>query len=99
MKKRIFLTVLALIVLAGILAGIKALQINRMIESGAQFTPPPETVTTTEVSAETWESLLTAVGSLTAVQGVTVAAEIPGKVAQIAFEPGSVVQQGALLLK
>jgi membrane fusion protein (multidrug efflux system) len=99
MKKRIILTILVLIALAGILAGIKALQIGRMIDAGAQFVPPPETVTTTEVRSESWESLLTAVGSLTAVQGVTVAAEIPGKVAQIAFEPGSVVQKGALLLK
>jgi membrane fusion protein (multidrug efflux system) len=99
MKKRILLTVLVLLALAGILAGIKALQINRMIDAGAQFTPPPETVTTTEVRSETWEALLTAVGSLTAVQGVTVAAEIPGKIVQIAFEPGSVVQKGTLLLK
>jgi len=99
MKKHILLTIFVLIVLAGILAGIKALQIGRMIDAGAQFTPPPETVTTSQVRSETWESLLTAVGSLTAVQGVTVAAEIPGKVAQIAFEPGSVVPKGALLLK
>jgi len=99
MKKHILLTIFVLIVLAGILAGIKALQIGRMIDAGAQFTPPPETVTPSQVRSETWESLLTAVGSLTAVQGVTVAAEIPGKVAQIAFEPGSVVPKGALLLK
>jgi membrane fusion protein (multidrug efflux system) len=99
MKKRILLTILVLIALAGILAGIKALQIGRMIDAGAQFVPPPETVTTTEVRLESWESLLTAVGSLTAVQGVTVAAEMPGKVTQIAFEPGSVVKKGELLLK
>jgi membrane fusion protein (multidrug efflux system) len=55
-----------------------------MIRRGAQFAPPPETVTTTEVRSETWESLLTAVGSLTAVQKMTVAAEIPGKVVRIA---------------
>ena len=99
MKKRILLTMLVLIALAGILAGIKALQIGRMIDAGAQFVPPPETVTTTEVRLESWESLLTAVGSLTAVQGVTVAAEMPGKVTQVAFEPGSVVKKGDLLLK
>jgi membrane fusion protein (multidrug efflux system) len=99
MKKRILLTMLVLIALAGILAGIKALQIGRMIDAGAQFVPPPETVTTTEVRLESWESLLTAVGSLTAVQGVTVAAEMPGKVTQIAFEPGSMVKKGELLLK
>lgn len=99
MKKRIVLTVLALIALIGILAGIKFLQISRMIDAGAQFVPPAETVTTAEVRAESWESLLTAVGSLTAVQGVTVAAEMPGKVVQIAFNPGARVRQGDLLLR
>lgn len=99
MKKRIILTVLALLVLAGILAGIKALQIGRMIDAGSRFVPPPETVTAAEVRSETWESVLTAVGSLTAVQGVTVAAEMPGKVVRIAFAPGAPVQKGELLLQ
>lgn len=99
MKKRIFLAVLALIALIGVLAGIKFLQIRRMIDAGAQFVPPAETVTTAEVRAESWESLLTAVGSLTAVQGVTVAAEMPGKVEHIAFAPGARVQKGDLLLR
>ena len=99
MKKRIFLTILALLVLVGLIAGIKVLQIRRMIAQGAQSAPPPERVTTAEVKAQTWESLLTAVGSLEAVQGVTVAAELPGKVVQIAFEPGRQVRQGELLLQ
>lgn len=99
MKKRVILTVLALIALAGALAGIKALQIGRMIDAGAHFAPPAETVTAAEVRAETWESVLTSVGSLAAVQGVTVAAEIPGKVVQLNFAPGARVQKGELLLK
>ena len=89
MKKPVFLTVLALIALVGVLAGIKFLQFRRMIDAGAQFVPPAETVTTAEVRAESWDSLVTAVGTLTAVQGVTVAAEMPGKVVHIAFVPGA----------
>jgi membrane fusion protein (multidrug efflux system) len=62
-------------------------------------TPPPETVTTAVVRRQTWESLLPAVGSLQAVQGVTVEAELAGKVVQIAFEPGTKVRAGDLLVK
>jgi len=97
-KKPIVFAVLGLIVLIGALAAIKALQIRAMIEQGKKAVPPPETVTTAEVRAESWETALTAVGSLTAVQGVTVAAELPGKVMKITFTPGDRVNGGDLLV-
>lgn len=99
MKKRIILTILGLILLIGALGGIKVLQIRRMIDQKAQFTLPPEVVTTAVVQAESWESLLAAVASLVAVQGVIVTAELPGKVVRIAFEPGRKVQTGDLLVR
>jgi membrane fusion protein, multidrug efflux system len=99
MKKRIILTIVGLIVLIGVLGGIKALQILRMSAHGKQFVPPPETVTAFEVHPDSWESLLTSVGSLEAVQGVMVTAELTGKVVNIAFEPGAMVRAGDLLLQ
>lgn len=99
MKKRIFLAILGLVIIVGILAGIKALQIGAMIDQGKKFVPPPETVTTAKVNPDSWENALTAVGTLTAVQGVDVSAELAGKVVQIAFESGSPVKKGALLIK
>ncbi len=99
MKKRMALVALGLVVLAGALAGIKAMQIEAMVEQGKKAVPPPETVTTAAVRAESWETSLTAVGSLAAVEGVTVAAELPGKVAEIAFEPGARVKKGDLLVR
>jgi membrane fusion protein (multidrug efflux system) len=89
----------ALLVVVGALAAVKALQIGRMVDAGSKQAPPPETVTSAEVRAEVWESLLSAVGSLTAVQGVTVAAELAGKVVTIAFEPGSTVKAGQVLVQ
>ena len=68
------------VVLIGVLGGIKGLQINRMIARGEQYVPPPETVTAAVVKPATWPSVLTAVGSLEAVQGVMVTAELTGKV-------------------
>ncbi|MEZ4600085.1 MAG: efflux RND transporter periplasmic adaptor subunit [Syntrophotaleaceae bacterium] len=99
MTKRILAVVLGLLLLIGILAGIKFLQIRKMIAQQAGFVPPAETVTVAEVKSADWETLLTAVGSVEAVQGVTVAAELPGKVDRIAFEPGANVSRDTLLVK
>jgi membrane fusion protein (multidrug efflux system) len=99
MKKRITLALAGLTLLVGILGGIKGLQIDRMIAHGKQMLPPSEAVTTAVAILQTWESLLPAVGSLAAVQGVTVTAELTGKVVQIAFTPGSRVKAGDMLVK
>jgi len=99
MAKRVILTIVGLMIVISVLAGIKALQIRRMIDNETAFVVPPETVTTAVVRAESWESLLTAVGSLEAVQGVTVAAELPGKVVQVAFDSGAKAEKGELLVR
>jgi len=83
--------------LAVILGGIKGLQINRMIAQQRQAMT--ETVTTAVAHTEAWESLLTSVASLVAVQGVMVSAEMAGKVVHIAFEPGTMVKAGDLLVQ
>lgn len=99
MKKRILFAAAGVLILIGLIAGIKFLQIRRMIDAGAAQAPPPETVTTAEVRTDVWESVVTAVGSLSAVQGVTVSADLPGKVTRIAFQPGTRVQTGGLLVE
>jgi len=99
MKKRMALVVLGLVIVIAALFAIKAMQIGAMVEQGKKAVPPPETVTTAPARAESWEAALTAVGSLAAVQGVTVAAELPGKVVEIAFEPGTKVKKGDPLIR
>jgi membrane fusion protein (multidrug efflux system) len=99
MKKKVFIAFCVLLVIAGVLGGVKFLQINRMIAQGKEFVPPPATVTTAPVVSMAWEQRLTAVGSLEAVQGVTVTAELSGKIEQIAFEPGARVEAGDLLVQ
>ena len=99
MKKRIFFTIVGLIVLIAVLGGIKGLQIFRMTAAGKQFVPPPETITSFEVQTKAWETLLTSVGTLEAVQGVMVTAELKGKVENIAFDPGVKVLAGDLLVQ
>ncbi len=90
---------MCLIVLVVVLSGIKGLQIGRMVAQGKQFALPPGIVTTATVQSDSWETRLSSVGSLEAVQGVMVTAELTGKVVKIAFEPGSKVAAGDLLVQ
>jgi membrane fusion protein (multidrug efflux system) len=99
MKKRLILTVGGIAVFIAVLVAVKAMQISAMVEQGKKFAPPPETVTSALVTAESWETALTSVGTLNAVQGVTVAAELAGKVVEIAFESGGWVEKGGILLR
>src|SRR3989339_1209112 len=99
MKKRILFAVLGLLIVIAVLAGVKFLQVRTMVEHGKKGVLPPDTVTTSAARADSWETSLTAVGSLTAVQGVTMAAEIPAKVVEIAFAPGTKVKRGDLLIR
>jgi membrane fusion protein (multidrug efflux system) len=88
-----------LLLLVGALGGVKAAQIGAMIQAGASFAPPPEAVTSAEVTAAEWVEMRTAIGSLVAARGVTLAAEIPGRVVDIAFESGATVKKGAVLVR
>ena len=99
MKKRIILAIVGLVIVIAALAAVKASQIGAMIKQGKNFVPPPEAVTSALVRADSWTTDLTAVGTLTAVQGVTVAAEMVGKVVKIEFEPGTSVKRGDLLVR
>ena len=94
MLKKLTITVGGLIGLLVLLAGIKVLQFQTMFAAGAAMIPPPEPVTTAVVTQEAWAPTIDAIGSLTAVQGVTVAAELDGKIVHLAFDPGSVVKAG-----
>ena len=63
-----------------------------------EFTPPPEAVTTIIAKQEQWRSALGAIGTVSAVQGVIVSADLPGTVDRIAFESGSAVRRGDVLV-
>jgi membrane fusion protein, multidrug efflux system len=77
---------------------VKGLQIAKL-KSGGQGGMPPTTVTSAEVKQENWPPLLSAVGSVSAVQGATISSELPGTVAEVGFESGAVVKKGALLVR
>jgi len=93
------LVVLGLVVVVGLLVGVKAGQIVTMVKAGESFAPPPETVSSAKVEAVEWAGTRPAIGSLVASRGVTLAAELPGLVREIGFESGAFVRRGAVLVK
>lgn len=98
-KKSIFIAIGVVVLLVAVLGGIKASQIGAMIAAGESFEPPPQAVTTAEVREVQWSAELTAVGTLVAVQGVTVSTEVPGTVKAIRFDSGDMVDEGDLLVR
>src|SRR5688572_30925291 len=65
----------------------------------AKMVMPPETVHATEVREEQWHPRIAAVGSVAAIQGTVVSAEIDGVIREILFEAGSVAKAGEELVK
>src|SRR5262245_55686284 len=76
---------------------VKFRQIQTAIAQGAAYQPPPDAVTTIVAAEDTWPSTLTAIGTVAAVHGVTVSADLPGVVDRIAFESGQAVREGEVL--
>jgi membrane fusion protein (multidrug efflux system) len=99
MIRKIVIAVFVVLVIAGSLVGIKALQVNKLMAAGKAYAPPPESVSSVTVREEKWQDTLGAIGSIVAIQGVTVTPEIAGTVTDIAFESGKVVSKGDMLIK
>ncbi|MBP9899903.1 MAG: efflux RND transporter periplasmic adaptor subunit [Verrucomicrobia bacterium] len=99
MKRRIILAVIIVVAVSGGLAGVKALQIKKLSAFGAAFVPPPESVSAAVAREEKWQGFISAIGTINAVQGVTVTPDIPGQVREIAFESGAAVAKGDLLVR
>jgi membrane fusion protein, multidrug efflux system len=91
--------IVGLLLVVGILVGVKAGQIVTMVRAGESFRPPPEAVTSAKVESGEWGATRAAIGSLVAVRGVTLGAELPGTVRQIDFESGTFVKHGAVLVR
>jgi multidrug efflux system membrane fusion protein len=65
----------------------------------AAFKLPPIPVLTEVIAPSSLPQYLTATGSITAVHQVTITPEVEGRVTQIAFEAGSTVKRGDVLIQ
>lgn len=64
----------------------------------AGFKPPAVTISAVQAKVETWQPLLQTVGSLKAVKGVDLTAEVAGTVSKIYVQAGDEVQEGQTLI-
>ena len=99
MKKRMIITLAVLLAFVAGIGLVKFFQIKAAMVQGASWQPPPEAVTTVVAHVEHWPSSLSAVGSVVAVHGVTVSADLPGIVESIDFESGRSVVAGDVLVR
>jgi membrane fusion protein (multidrug efflux system) len=99
MRRRVLFVVMAAVAVVAILGVVKTLQIRSAIAEAASFQMPPEAVTTVQTKLEPWPQTLEAIGSIEAVRGVVVSADLPGVVEAILFESGQPVREGAVLVR
>jgi membrane fusion protein (multidrug efflux system) len=99
MKKRMILTLLGVAVFIAAIAFVKIRQVQAAIAQHSSFQPPPEAITTVQATPERWPATVEAIGTVEAVHGVTVAADLPGLVAQIQFDSGRKVRAGEVLVR
>ena len=97
MAKRMILMLTVMAVFVGTVGMVKFRQIQTGMAQAASFQPPPEAVTTIVARKEAWAHALSTIGTVVAVHGVTVSADLPGIVSRIAFESGTTVEKGAVL--
>lgn len=99
MWKKVLIALVGVILVVGSIVYAKLGQFKAMGEAAANMKPPPEVVTAMTTTRDSWRQSMPAVGTLAAVQGVTVSAEVGGRVKTIQFESGAEVQAGDPLLQ
>jgi membrane fusion protein (multidrug efflux system) len=86
-----------LVALIILLFGLKALQIKKMMST--PHTMPPTAVSSAQVTEQDWAPVLSAVGSISAVEGAIVATELGGVVSKVEFQNGGVARKGDVLIE
>jgi len=99
MLKKILFATVAVCLLVGAITFTKLGQFTAMGEAAQNMVLPPETVTAMLVEDRQWEQTIIATATVTAVQGVMVSAETDGRVSQIDFVSGSLVNTSDVLIQ
>ncbi len=94
MKKMLIITAIVF----GVIFGIYGIKKLLFAWGFSHYVPPPVTISSTTATATTWQSYLTSVGTLTAVNGVDISTEASGTVSEIRFQSGQFVNKGDVLL-
>lgn len=89
---------LGLALVIGLLALAKGKQFSAMAAADEGFKMPPSTVSSAVAESASWSKFYTAVGGVSARQGIMVSAELSGVVQTIGFDSGQEVEKGDLLV-
>ncbi len=98
MAKRMILMLAVTLVLFTALGFIKFKQVQTAVHAAA-FQPPPEAVTSIVAQRQEWPATMSVIGTMEAVHGVTVSADLPGTVERINFNSGQSVREGDVLVE
>jgi membrane fusion protein (multidrug efflux system) len=98
MAKRMILMLAVTITLLTALGFVKFKQVQTAVQAAA-YQPPPEAVTSVVAQPEQWPSTTGVIGTMEAVHGVMVSADLPGSVAKINFDSGKAVREGDVLVE
>ena len=98
MAKRMILMLGVTLALLTALGFVKFKQVESAVHAAA-FQPPPEAVTSVVAQKERWPATMNVIGTMEAVHGVTVSADLPGIVERITFESGKAVREGDTLVE
>jgi len=99
MKKAIVLSILLILGLLVVLAGVKGFQFKKLVDSAHLFAEPPHSVSAFEVQTLDWTPSLSTIGSLEALRGLDITADLSGRITEILFDAGSEVAKGDLLVR
>lgn len=99
MKKAFFLMLLFVVILFGVIFGLKWIENKKTLAVRKKAQNIIATVSSVEAKKETWTPKIKVVGSTRTVKGVNVTTELAGMIREISFTPGAHVQQGDLLVK
>lgn len=98
--RKIVTAIIAVILCLAVWAGLALFKANQFAGfAKMQWSPPPTAVASIVATEEEWRPSVKAVGSVAAVQGVTVSTDEPGIVTKINFESGQFVKEGDLLVQ
>jgi len=98
MAKRMILMLGVMAILLSVLGFFKFRQVQTAVQAAA-YTPPPEAVTSVVAKQEVWPATTGVIGTMEAVRGVMVSADLPGSVTRINFESGKTVKEGDVLVE
>lgn len=99
MAKRMVIMLISMAVFIGLIGFTKFQRIQASTKQASSFQPPPEAVTTIIAREEVWQGIIGGIGTVAAVNGVLISADLPGIVQSVAFQSGQGVEAGDLLVQ